>query len=101
MNVNPDAADNNNNNGHNISDNTKVITDIDDRTPKPFQEPFQKENVTFMRLLSRLKGQPEFRRYKTPSIDAFICRFLVYGKYEEQSFRRAFYTVKRWFQRCK
>ena len=100
-NLNPDAADYNNQDGHNISDNIVVITDIDDRTPCLFPEPFQKENLTFMRLLRRLKQQEEFRNFETPQIDEFIWRFPVYGAYESQSFRRAFVAVKEWFQQCK
>ena len=94
MNLNPDAADNNNQDGHNISDNIVVITDIDDITPRLFPEPYQKENLTFMRLLRRLKQQEEFRNFETPQIDKFTRRFPVYGAYESQYFRRAFVAVK-------
>ena len=101
MNDIPDAANNNNNDGHNISDNTVIVTDLDDEYPLPFPEPFQKENVSFMRLIRRLKQQEEFRNFETPQIDEFIRRFPVYGAYEAQSFRRAFTAVQRWFQQCK
>ena len=89
--------DNNNNNNNNI-----IVSDIEEEGPRSFPEPFQKENVTFMRLTRRLKQQEEFRNfYKTPQIDAFIRRFPVYGAYEALSFRRAFNAVQRWFQQCK
>ena len=52
---------NNNNDNNNNNNNSMIVSDIDDLGPKAFLEPFQKENITFMRLLRRLKQQPEFR----------------------------------------
>ena len=100
INANANANANNNAN-NNINDNSVIVTDIDDVAGRPFPEPFQKENVTFMRLLNRLKNEREFRGFRTPSIQDFIERWPVYGRYEEVSFHRAYNAVRRWFRQCK
>ena len=98
-NVNAEQNDNNNNNNNDNNDNNNndnnivIVTDLDEEAPLTFPEPFQKENVSFMRLIRRLKQQEEFRNFETPQIDEFIRRFPVYGAYETQSFRRAFIAV--------
>lgn len=100
------AAAANNDNDDDIfsdTDTTAIITETENEGPTPFPEPFQKENVTFMRLIRRLEQQPEFERrcFETPCINEFIHRFPVYGKYEEASFCRAYNAVKVWFGKCK
>ena len=92
-NVNAEQNENNNDNDNNNDNNIVIVTDIDEEAPLAFPEPFQKENVSFMRLIRRLKQQEEFRNFETPQIDEFIRRFPVYGAYETQSFRRAFIAV--------
>ena len=100
-NANDNANANANAANNNINNNDVIVTDVDDVGRRPFPEPFQKENVTFMRLLKRLKNQPEYRGFRTPSIEDFIDRFPVYVGYEEESFHRAYNAVKRWFRQCK
>ena len=101
------ANNNNDNNNNNINNSdtetTVIVTDTDNEGPTPFPEPFQKENVTFMRLIRRLEAQREFERgrFETPCINDFIHNFPVYGKYEEASFGRAYDAVKVWFGKCK
>ena len=96
----------NENNENNEANEVTVVSDSDSHMPTskcpfPDSDKLTKENMSLMRLIERLKQQPEFRRsYATPDINTFISRCPVYAQFQIKSLKKAYAVAKRHFARC-